>query len=1595
MKKFSRLTALLLALTMLVTSMPLMALANSITVDIDTWNSWVEDAQNAATDESANATETVTTTVPVTGETSVVDRPVVEAALTAHEGVQTSATQAVTLPIAGKLVLKAFDGASSYQWQVKAGSQWANIVGDTSASTTLTYAKIQNAISGGTAQVRCVMVVDGQDYVSATALVTVDETVTYTTVETESTLTVTAEVPVQSNYVLRNSSVSTYADTPSTYNIVINYVFENNEIAADPYTANLAAGSSFSTTVTFPTVQGYLPYLNEVQQDNLELSFTAIDQDYTYNVVYKPTNVDYTVIHYQQNLNDDKYTEAERETKQGLTGSTVPEVAKTYEGFYALLYERPTIAADGSTVVEVYYDRYYYLMNFDLDGGYGVEPIYARYGAPIDDVGTPTKAGYSFQGWSLDGTTIVELPENMPAANLTYKAVWGDAQVVDYTVVYWRENANDSNYSFWGQVTKQALVGTLVSGADDVPTSITTATVDGEQVDERVYFTYNSAKTNKDVEVKGDGTTIVNVYYYRNTYHLYFYGISGQCAIEEHTHGDGNCNSYLDCLQEEHTHDENCERILVCTLAEHEHTQECYTLTCGQEEHTEHTEDCLECELEEHDHATSGCSLICGQIENHVHDASCYPDTGAAFSWSGIEWYVQGTEENGAIGESYNIRSTGNKYLYYNGTWYKYTGSAAVGSTVSMSCTLEENHEHTDACYDCGLINHTHSDSCYNDTLHTHDLSCYAITCGQTAHTHTDSCYAYTCGAEDHVHDSSCYRPCTKLEHTHSTQCTSNSANNVIWVISAKYEQNIADVWPTADKFTDYKLHGWTVDGITNSTLVSKRVSMTADLCDTTDNLKYAKANSGGSETILYYMFESFDQTSSANGETRILRNDVYYDSDSRYYQVVNSSGNWNQKPIEGMSPVSNGVVTSGNKVYLYYTRNRSNLMFNNSSDGIVKTVSSIMYEQPLANYKDSDGNLISAFVPSYPSKLEPNAYEFQGWYLSPECYEGTEFDFSTATMPNGDLTLYAYWKPITHTVSFYLDADALEAGTKLSTHPDITVPHGSKVDPVPEDPENGSYTFVGWFYMDGSVEKAFDFANMPVNKDLQVYGKWSSNVLKQYTILYKIQDTDTEIADPTTGSGLAGVTKTFEAKGGTELYADYQEGYFPVAKSHSMTIDINATEENDTNVYTFWYVQKDAVPYTVKYLNKETGEPVATEKTVSDNRKAVVTETFVPVSGMMPDAYQKRLVVSAEEGAVNEIIFYYTEDTTHAYYKITHYTENLGTDAQGNPTWTEYASSQAVGDIGTTYTADPMTITGFTYDSTVTGTVVSGELTANGLELKLYYTRNSYPYQVRYLEQGTNKQLAEPKVGTGKYGEIISESAIDIANYTAVAPTSQTLNIRIEEGTEVQLNIITFYYTEKEATINYVVVGPDGCGTVSPTSETLKVLTGTAQGSTPTANENFKFVGWYTDAACETLVDSTWVDANNKITPVKADNTAWVNGTTYYAKFVVDKATLTISKTGMDSGESAIFNVAGPGYTGQVVVPTGGSVTLFVTCGEYTITEVGGWTNRYSTSSSGLTNGKVTLTASGATVAFTNTKKNDKWLHDESAVENFTKSSN
>ena len=383
----------------------------------------------------------------------------------------------------------------------------------------------------------------------------------------------------------------------------------------------------------------------------------------------------------------------------------------------------------------------------------------------------------------------------------------------------------------------------------------------------------------------------------------------------------------------------------------------------------------------------------------------------------------------------------------------------------------------------------------------------------------------------------------------------------------------------------------------------------------------------------------------------------------------------------------------------------------------------------------------------------------FAGWYTTPGCYEGSEADLSTMTMPASDVVLYAKWTPKTHTVKTYLTKDVLDnGGIELNTWDEV--PHGTAVKNPPKDPENGSYTFVGWFYIsDSGEEKAFDFS-MPVNRDLNLYAKWSSNTLVTYTVKYAVENPDgtlTYIADDTTGSALAGTTKTFDAKTGTELNEDYRSGYFPKVSSHSLTMDIDGGVKN---VFTFIYVAKPEVTYTVRYLEKGTEKQLADPMTVT-TRDAVVTEPFKQIAGYAPDAYQKQLVLAAEG---NEIIFWYVKDEVHAPVHVIHWIQNIAGDG-----YTEYRSSTNLnGVIGNTYSETPLEIPGFKFNGARSN--ASGKLNAGGLLLELYYDRIEYPYVFRFIDQATGKEIAESKYGKARYQAQVTQTAKTIPGYKLIS---------------------------------------------------------------------------------------------------------------------------------------------------------------------------------------------------------------------------------
>ena len=89
----------------------------------------------------------------------------------------------------------------------------------------------------------------------------------------------------------------------------------------------------------------------------LGASYTADDPITLYPVWTANTNTAYTVEHWQQNVERTGYVKVDTDEKTGTTGAETVAAAKTYTGFTAQSFNQVAIAADGGTVVKIYYNR--------------------------------------------------------------------------------------------------------------------------------------------------------------------------------------------------------------------------------------------------------------------------------------------------------------------------------------------------------------------------------------------------------------------------------------------------------------------------------------------------------------------------------------------------------------------------------------------------------------------------------------------------------------------------------------------------------------------------------------------------------------------------------------------------------------------------------------------------------------------------------------------------------------------------------------------------------------------------------------------------------------------------------------------------------------------------------------------------------------------------------------------------------------------------------------------------------------------------------------------------------------------------------------
>jgi uncharacterized repeat protein (TIGR02543 family) len=170
---------------------------------------------------------------------------------------------------------------------------------------------------------------------------------------------------------------------------------------------------------------------------------------------------------------------------------------------------------EGSTSVNVYaIIKEGYWVTFDSNGGSAIDSQFVFDKISLNDQTTPTKPGYKFDGWYngeskvVDGTQITK--------PITLKAHW-KATKVSYTVIHWWENADDNGYSFHESQELQGLTGETTAA---VAKSYTTngKNIHGESVTDKAF----TASTISQKTIKGDGSTIVNVYYKRKTYTMHF-----------------------------------------------------------------------------------------------------------------------------------------------------------------------------------------------------------------------------------------------------------------------------------------------------------------------------------------------------------------------------------------------------------------------------------------------------------------------------------------------------------------------------------------------------------------------------------------------------------------------------------------------------------------------------------------------------------------------------------------------------------------------------------------------------------------------------------------------------------------------------------------------------------------------------------------------------------------------------------------------------------------------------------------------------------------------------------------------------------------
>ena len=873
------------------------------------------------------------------------------------------------------------------------------------------------------------------------------------------------------------------------------------------------------------------------------------------------------------------------------------------------------------------------------------------------------------------------------------------------------------------------------------------------------------------------------------------------------------------------------------------------------------------------------------QILNGVVGSSPVPDPLSTETYPYIEYekYDPATVAEGGSTVINVYYTRKNVTLTYDSQGGSYIAPkfAPYGSTVEVYSFVQGE-------LTCGREEHTHSEEPLRDGDRDGETSgCWTwndgwfgwnsgweLSCGKSAHTHTGSCYA-----ED------AYNPApTRTGYTFAgwytdSQCnTPASAQTVLngnQTVYAKWEAGQADytivyMKQVYDNATNQKRYVYHSSSVGTGT-VGQTVTVNGGV--NISRQKFSRATSAvikaDSSTVVYAYYDLIEYTiifDLTPGNTRVknptitMNGQTYEDDEYRLTVVLGQD-------ISALWPTPDKVTTDSGHQLDTWNGNYKTIRFEVTDDMLPNNgQTSITYDaaytttsnQKIVRYwlETTDGsryevsdNYSQVFIqPSNDSLDAKNIYGFTKGNR-PSGYPSSGYaDITFKGETYWNIMVYNfYYDRSQYDITYYYGTQGLGDHQNVYFGADIS---GDTYDWQPTPTSVGlpaDYTFAGWYDNAECLGDPYAFTTMPAN-NLALYAKFTPPQ-RTVTLVYYDGEKDGTIV-VTYGETVESLPQQATRPGYTFL------GWFtdPAATE---PFDINQPITENMTIYAGW--QRNALEYTVRYLEKETNEPLLPEQTIRNDAYTEgleVTASAITISGYRVDAMTKSINLNIDPSQ-NVITFYYAPRQDQEY-SVHYYVQGTQIPVAASKTEIASAEVERVVEMAVAPTV-PEYEDYYPIEKVKTATV-----TTSLREIIFYYA----PYgTVTYIINHVDKNGGvipgeEPQTITKKIGDSIQPEDYKrtITGYTFdhVEDGKEYLVAEASEPVEVNLYYArTFTVTYDKGDHGSLAGDDDNDGKIIHANIPDGATTPAAP--TVTAEEGYYFTGWYPEIASTVTGDVTY----------------------------------------------------------------------------------------------------------------------------------------